>query len=58
MPKFTFGELVGGILAIMAASGVLYASIGQTNQAAMTALVGLVGAASGYFLRAKVDPPK
>ena len=58
MPKMTFGELIGGLLAFMAASGVLYASIIQNNEAAMTALVGLVVAASSYFLRAKIDPPK
>ena len=54
----TFGELVGGLIVLVGVGVVAFASIAQGNEAAMTALVALVSAGSGYFLRAKVEGPK
>lgn len=56
--KFSFDQLVGAILGVVAVLVVAYASVFQYNDNAMTALVGLVGTAAGYFLRAKLDLPK
>ena len=54
---YTFGELIGGAMALIAVGAIAYASIGQGNEAAMTALVGVAGAAAGFFLRGKLTPP-
>ena len=54
----TFGELVGAILAGVAILVVGYSSIVQSNEGAMTAMVGVVGTAGGYFLRAKLQSPQ
>lgn len=56
--KMTFDQLIGGIIGLVAVAAVVYASIVQYNEGATTALVGLVGTAAGYFLRAKLDIPK
>ena len=56
--KITFNELVGATMAIIAVLTVAFASIFQDNANAMTAMVGAVGTAIGYFLRAKLETPK
>ena len=61
MPSLT--EMVAAILAVVAVSAIVYLAIdGQPN--AQTALTGLVGAASSYFLTPRLtgngkpkDPP-
>jgi len=61
MPSLT--EIVAAILAVVAVSAIVYLAIdGQPN--AQTALTGLVGAASSYFLTPRLngngkpkDPP-
>lgn len=58
MPKFTFDQLIGGVMVLTALGVVAYASVIQGNVAAMTALVGALGAGVSYFLRGKVEAPK
>ncbi len=55
--KVTFEQVIGGAMALIAVVAIAYASIGQSNEAAMTALVGVAGAAAGFFLRGKLSPP-
>jgi len=57
MPSFTLGDLVGAVMGTIALAAVAYASIVQGNVAAMTALVGVLGAAASFYLRGKVQPP-
>ena len=58
MSGLRFGEVVGAVMGLVAVFVVAYASVVQFSEAAMTALVALVGTAAGYFLRAKLEPPK
>ena len=58
MPEIKFNELVGAAMGLVAVAVVAYASVVQYNESAMTALVGLLGTAAGYFLRAKLNPPR
>lgn len=55
MPKFH--EAVGSLIALAAVGVVAYIAIVQNNAQAQGALVAVVAAAQGYFLRAKVLPP-
>lgn len=53
---FTFAEVVGAILSIGALVGVEYGALFQGSSDARTSLVGLLGVAAGYWLRAKLQP--
>ena len=56
----TFSEVVGAALVLLAGLVVSYAAIFGVKTGsgeAMTALVGVVGAGVGFFLRGRVDPP-
>jgi len=48
----TLSELVGSLIAVIAVSAILYLAI-DGSAAAQTALVGLVGAASGTYFQGK-----
>lgn len=49
-------RMVGAVIAVIAALGVTYAALTQANEQALGALVSLVSAAAGYYLRGKVEP--
>lgn len=53
----SFNEAVGGALALLGALAIVYLAVTNGSQESVGALVALVAAASGYFLRAKVQPP-
>lgn len=57
MPKFTFNELVGALMGLLGLAAIVYASIFQGSEGAMTALVGVLNLAGGYFLRGKLERP-
>lgn len=50
--------MVGAVLALIALSVVAYAAVIQDRAEALGAVVAIVAAANGYFLRAKVETPK
>ncbi len=52
----TFNDLVGAVALGIAIIVVSIAAV-RGSEPAMTALVGVVGAGVGFFLRAKVQPP-
>ena len=58
MPNYTFNEIIGAVMGLVALVVVAYASIMQGNEGAMTALVGVLGAAAGFFLRGRTQPPQ
>ena len=55
--KPTFSDAIGAGITIVAVVVIAYAAAVQNNDGAMTALVGVVGAGVGYFLRGKVQSP-
>lgn len=58
--RVTFNDAVGAALVLMAGAVVSYAAlfgVKAGSAEAMTALVGIVGAGVGYFLRGRVTPP-
>ena len=52
----SFGEAVGALLALIATGVIAWAVIGQQNAIALGALIAVIAAANGFFLRAKVQP--
>lgn len=53
-----FSEAVGATLAIIAVAVLAYASVVSGKAEALGALVAISAAATGYFLRSKVEAPK
>lgn len=53
----TLNDIIAGIIALASVLAVVYASIAQGRPDAMTALVGIAGAATGFYLRGKVQTP-
>jgi hypothetical protein len=56
----TFAELIGALLGLASLAVVAYlavSSTGDVRSLAVGALVAVVAAANGFFLRAKVVPP-
>ena len=49
-------RMVGAAIALIAALGVTYAALQSGNEQALGALVSLVSAAAGYYLRGRVEP--
>ena len=64
MHDMTLTEIVAAILAVMAVSAIIWLAVVDGSASAQTALTGLVGAASSFFLTPKLtngkrppDPP-
>lgn len=55
--KITFNDAVGAAYTGIALLVVSYVALMQNSAEAMTALVGVVGAGVGYFLRGKLTRP-
>lgn len=55
--QISFGEAVGAVLSTVAVAVIAYAVVGQQNAIALGALITIVAAANGFFLRAKVQSP-
>jgi hypothetical protein len=52
-----FGEMVGAAIGMAAMLAVIYAAILQQSEQALGALMAVVAAAVGYFLRGRVERP-
>lgn len=55
--KITFNDIVGAAITAVALLVVAYVALMQNSAEAMTALVGVVGAGVGYFLRGRLQEP-
>ena len=55
--QVTFTDAIGATLGLVALLGVVYAAVVTGNVTALGALISLLAAAAGFFLRAKVQPP-
>lgn len=53
----TLNDIIAGIIALASVLAVVYASIAQGRPDAMTALVGIAGAATGFYLRGRLQNP-
>jgi hypothetical protein len=58
MHDMTLTEIVAAILAVMAVSAIIWLAVGEGSASAQTALTGLVGAASSFFLTPKLTNGK
>lgn len=58
MQQPSFGELIGAAMALVAMGVLAFLALSTGNQEAAGALIAVVAAATGYFLRAKVQAPK
>lgn len=54
--KPTFNEVIGALITVISLLVVALAAM-KGSAEAMTALVGVVGAATGYFLRGRIKEP-
>lgn len=54
MRGITFDKAIGGLLAGGALFSVMYAAVAMQNEQAMGALVAVLAAAVGFYLRGKV----
>lgn len=54
MHEMTLTEIVAAILAVMAVSAIIWLAVYEGSASAQTALTGLVGAASSFFLTPKL----
>jgi len=57
MPTMTFGELVGGIMALAAMGVLAQLALTTGSEVAVGALAGVVGGGVMYFLRGRVQTP-
>lgn len=55
--KVSFNEAVGAGLAAIGANVVAYAALFQGSKEALIAMIAVLSAAVGYFLRGKLQPP-
>jgi hypothetical protein len=55
--RIKFGEVVGAIAFGVALLGLTYLAITTHDLVVIGALISLTASGSGYFLRAKVQPP-
>ena len=62
MHDMTITEIVASILAVMAVGAIIWLAVADQSASAQTALTGLVGAASSFFLTPKLtngkNPPE
>lgn len=54
MHDMTLTEIVAAVLAVMAVSAIIWLAVYEGSASAQTALTGLVGAASSFFLTPKL----
>ena len=54
MHDMTITEIVASILAVMAVGAIIWLAVADQSASAQTALTGLVGAASSFFLTPKL----
>ena len=58
MHDMTITEIVASILAVMAVGAIIWLAVADQSASAQTALTGLVGAASSFFLTPKLTNGK
>ena len=58
MHDITITEIVASILAVMAVGAIIWLAVADQSASAQTALTGLVGAASSFFLTPKLTNGK
>lgn len=56
MPRATFRDGVGGVIALMVVGAISWSALYDQSQSSQTALVGALGAVTGWLFRGAVPP--